>query len=94
MGEPRMHFDFSRSIRLRSRAWRAAARISRAADRMTDDQPEPGGVRLFDRMLDAGVSARRIEMHPAAGRVRVDGERVTDPNRSAAKPAVIVIALD
>ena len=63
-------------------------------DGVTDDQLEPGDVRLVDRMLAAGLSAERIELHLAAGRVRVDGQRVIDSNHPAAKPAVITIALD
>jgi predicted ATPase len=42
----------------------------------------------------AGLSAARIEQHLAAGRVRVDGEPVTDPDYLAAKPAVITLAVD
>jgi predicted ATPase len=42
----------------------------------------------------AGLSAARIEPHLAAGRVRVDGEPVTDPDYLAAKPAVITLAVD
>jgi hypothetical protein len=38
------------------------------------------------------LSAERIEQHLASGRVRVDGERVTDPDHPAPKPAVISLA--
>jgi hypothetical protein len=31
-----------------------------------------------DRLTAAGISAERIEQHMTAGRVRVDGEPVTD----------------
>ena len=50
---------------------------------MRDDQPGPGDVRVFDRLLAAGLTLERIEEHLAAGRVRVDGELVTDPYRAA-----------
>ena len=46
---------------------------------VTDEQPEPGDVHLFDRLVAAGLSIKRIEQHLTAGRVRVDGELVTDP---------------
>jgi hypothetical protein len=32
---------------------------------------------VFDRLVGAGLSQERIEQHLTAGRVRVDGERVT-----------------
>jgi hypothetical protein len=44
---------------------------------VNDDQPT--NVRVFDRVVAAGLSIDRIEEHPAAGRIRVDGETVTDP---------------
>ena len=34
----------------------------------------------------------RIEMHVNAGRVRVDGEAVTDPHHPAPPPARVVLA--
>jgi hypothetical protein len=43
---------------------------------VTDDEPTPATVR--DRLTTAGLSAERIEQHMTAGRVRVDGELVTD----------------
>jgi hypothetical protein len=45
--------------------------------------PDPATSRVFDRLLAAGVTLERIEEHVAAGRVRVDGELVTDPYRPA-----------
>jgi hypothetical protein len=42
-------------------------------------------------MHAAGISPASIERHLAAGEVRVDGERVTDPNLPAPKPAVIAL---
>ena len=44
---------------------------------VTDDEPAPTTVR--DRLTAAGLSDERIEQHMTAGRVRVDGELVTDP---------------
>jgi hypothetical protein len=43
---------------------------------VTDQEPAPTTVR--DRLTTAGLSAERIEQHLTAGRVRVDGELVTD----------------
>ena len=40
------------------------------------DNPAPTTVR--DRLIAAGLSDERIEQHMTAGRVRVDGELVTD----------------
>jgi hypothetical protein len=50
---------------------------------VTDEEPEPGAVWVFDRLLAAGLSVERIEAHLAAGRVHVDGEPVTDSSPSA-----------
>jgi hypothetical protein len=43
---------------------------------VTDDEPVPTTVR--DRLTAAGLSESRIEQHMSAGRVRVDGEHVSD----------------
>ena len=56
---------------------------------VTDGEPAPPTVR--DRLTAAGLSAERIEQHMTAGRVRVDGELVTDPHQPASPPARIVI---
>ena len=56
---------------------------------VTDDEPAPTTVR--DRLTAAGLSESRIEQHMTAGRVRVDGELVTDPHQPASPPARIVI---
>jgi hypothetical protein len=75
----------SRSLTVKSRAERprtVGARMHH--DGVTDDQPEPCDVRLFDRLVSAGLSIERIEQHLAAGRVYVDGVRVTDPYQPAA----------
>jgi len=45
-------------------------------DAVTDDEPAPTTV--HDRLTAAGLSDCRIEQHMTAGRVRVDGELVTD----------------
>ena len=50
---------------------------------VTDDAP-PTTVR--DRLTAAGLSECRIEQHMTAGRVRIDGELVTDPNRPRRRP--------
>ena len=55
------------------------------------EQAASGVVTVFDRMHAAGISPESIERHLAAGEVRVDGERVTDPNLPAPKPAVIAL---
>ena len=56
---------------------------------VTDDEPTPTTVR--DRLTAAGLSAERIEQHMTAGRVRVDGELVTDLDAPA--PAGTRVAL-
>jgi hypothetical protein len=38
---------------------------------VNDDRPD--GLTVWDRLTAAGLSPERIEAHPAAGRVRVDG---------------------
>ena len=58
-------------------------------DGVTDSGPTPTTVR--DRLTAAGLSDERIEQHMTAGRVRVDGELVTDPYQPASPPARIVI---
>ena len=56
---------------------------------MTDEHPEIPTV--FDRLSAAGLSQERIEQHLMAGRVRVDGELVTDLDRPAPPPARVVL---
>jgi hypothetical protein len=58
-------------------------------DPVTDERPEIPTV--FDRLVAAGPSQQRIEQHLAAGRVRVDGELVTDPYRPAPPPVRVVL---
>jgi hypothetical protein len=58
---------------------------------VTDEQPEPGDTRVHGRLLAPGLSPERIEQHLEAGRVYVDGERVTDLDQTAPLPARIVI---
>jgi hypothetical protein len=48
----------------------------RTIDLVTDVEPAPMTVR--DRLTAAGLSDGRIAQHMTAGRVRVDGELVTD----------------
>ena len=52
---------------------------------VTDDEPAPTTVR--DRLTAAGLSDERIEQHMTAGRVRVDGELVTDLDARAGRDA-------
>ena len=56
---------------------------------VTDDEPTPTTVR--DRLTAAGLSAERIEQHMTAGRVRVDGELVTDLDALAPVGTRVVI---
>jgi hypothetical protein len=58
-------------------------------DPVTDERARVPTV--FDRLLAAGMSQKRIEQHLAAGRVRVDRELVTDLDRSAPPPARVVL---
>ncbi len=61
-------------------------------DPVTDDQlDEPADVRVFDRLHAAGLSIDRIEQHLTGGRVRVDGELVTDPYAPAPPPARVTL---
>jgi hypothetical protein len=56
---------------------------------MTDERAEIPTV--FDRLVGAGLSQERIEQHLAAGRVLVDGELVTHPDRPAPPPARVAL---
>jgi hypothetical protein len=59
---------------------------------MTDPLPvNPSAPTVWSRMLAAGISPSRAERHLAAGRVIVDGVRVTDRDAPAAPPARIVL---
>jgi len=46
---------------------------------------------VFDRLLAAGLSIKRIEEHMTAGRVRLDGELVTDPYAPAPAGTRVVL---
>ena len=61
----------------------------RTIDLVTDDQPAPLTVR--DRLTAAGLSDERIEEHISTGRVRVDGELVTDLDAPAPAGTRVVI---
>jgi len=56
---------------------------------VTDDEPTPTTVR--DRLTAAGLSDERIEQHMTAGRVRVDGELVTDLDAAAPVGTRVVV---
>ena len=56
---------------------------------VTDDESTPTTVR--DRLIAAGLSDERIEQHMTAGRVRVDGELVTDLDTPAPAGTRVVI---
>ena len=58
-------------------------------DPVTDERPKIPTV--LDRLVAAGLSPERIEQHLPAGRVRVNGELVTDPYRPAPPPARVVL---
>jgi len=58
---------------------------------VTDDEPAPTSATVRDRLTAAGLSAERIEQHMIAGRVRVDGELVTDLETSAPAGTRVVI---
>jgi hypothetical protein len=49
-------------------------------------------VRVFDRLLGAGMALEAIERHLGAGRVELDGRTVTDPHQPA--PAGTRMTLD
>jgi hypothetical protein len=44
------------------------------------------------RLQDSGISPERIELHHAAGRIRLDGQPVHDLDQPAPPPARIVLA--
>jgi hypothetical protein len=56
---------------------------------VTDDEPTPTTVR--DRLTAAELSDERIDQHMTAGRVRVDGELVTDLDTPAPAGTRIVV---
>jgi hypothetical protein len=49
---------------------------------MTDEQAEASDVRVFNRLIAAGLSIERIEQHLTAGRVRVEGVRPVTARRT------------
>ncbi|MDT0349525.1 hypothetical protein [Pseudonocardia charpentierae] len=53
------------------------------------DEPTPRSVR--DLLMAAGLSAERIDQHMTAGRLRVDGERVTDLDAPAPDGTRVVV---
>ena len=44
-----------------------------------------------DRLTAAGLSEERIQLHLQAGRIRCDGDTVTDLDQPAPPPARVVI---
>ena len=46
-----------------------------------------------DRVLGAGISHEVFAAHLAAGRIAVDGQRVTDPQTPAPPPSPVQIML-
>ena len=56
---------------------------------VSDEQPVPT---VRDRFVAAGLSQGRVEQHRAAGRVRLDGERVDDLDRAAPVGTRIVVS--
>jgi hypothetical protein len=63
-------------------------------DPVTDERSDVCVPTVFDRLVAAGLSQERIEQHLTAGRVRVDGELVTDPDRLAPPPARLVLGAE
>jgi hypothetical protein len=63
-------------------------------DDVTEPSTDPPAdtLRVFDRLLAAGLSLERIEQHLAAGRIELDGEVVTDPYRAAPPGTRIVLS--
>jgi hypothetical protein len=51
-------------------------------------------VTVLDRFLAAGVSREAFDVHLAAGRIAVAGQRVTNPATPAPPPTVVAIMLD
>ena len=62
---------------------------ARVHHRAVTDEPGPTTVR--DRLAAAGLPDERIAQNMTAGRVRVDGELVTDLNAPAAAGTRVVI---
>ena len=56
---------------------------------VTDDEPTPTTVR--DRLTAAGLSDERTAQHMTAGRVRVNGELVTDLDAPAPAGTRVVV---
>ncbi len=48
---------------------------------------------VLDRLLRSGITEERARHHLALGRVRVDGEVVTDPAQDADLPAHVEIRI-
>ena len=56
---------------------------------MSDESTDT--ITVVDRLLAAGLSLERAEDHLRSGRVELDGELVTDPDRPAPPPARLVL---
>lgn len=63
----------------------------RAHHRAVTDEPAQTTLTVRDRLAAAGLSDERIDEHMTAGRVRVDGELVTDLDTPAAAGTRVVI---
>ena len=55
------------------------------------DEPAPTTPTVRDRLTAAGLSDERIAQHTTAGRVRVDGELVTDLDAPAPAETGVVV---
>ena len=69
------------------------ARPPAAADRTALEVVGGGPYTVLERFLAAGISRTSFAAHLAAGRVRVNGRRVTDPDTPAPRPCTIVLVL-
>jgi hypothetical protein len=49
---------------------------------------------VLDRFLTAGLSREVFDVHLAAGRIAVAGQRITDPATPAPHPTAVAITLD
>ena len=68
--------------------------VAEAGD--TGDAGDAGDavVTVLDRFLSAGISREAFDIHLAAGRIAVAGERISDPGTPAPPATAVAIMLD
>ena len=92
----RMQLRVSRGARLLQNAGTSGTSLAetvgaRTHHEVVTDEPAPTTPTVRDRHTAAGLSDERIAQHRTAGRVRVDGELVTDLDAPAPAGTRVVV---